>query len=43
MSDEKRRGDQRGEPQWHPITMLETIAMVVNKQVESLEEKGMTI
>lgn len=38
MSDKKRRDDQRGEPQWHPITMLEMIAMVVDKQVESLEE-----
>lgn len=27
-----------GEPQWHPITMMPTIAMAVDNQVESLEE-----
>jgi len=37
MSDRKQR-DERGEPDWHPITMLPMIAMAVDGQVNALEE-----
>jgi len=38
MSDRKQKKDERGEPQWHPITMLPMIAMAVDGQVKALEE-----